>query len=466
MEKSPDAFRTISEVAEYLETPAHVLRFWESRFPQIKPVKRAGGRRYYRPSDVALLAGIRRLLHDEGMTIRGVQKMLREQGVRQVAAFGSDGAALEEVFAVDERLLEGIPGVGPEPPSAEILSFQARPRTDEDGLSVTDPNLREGEEPEMAPVVEPPRAILPPIAVTALEVQGEDVAPLAAGIGPVRGDDATQQAGIGEMLAGEAVDQVDVEEAEVEEAPFLDTEAEPDWREAETAELHRLHPEPVEESAEEDGFFAGPEADWEPEEEAAAEEGSEPVEELPAAEDLSDLAALDGVRPDEFEALLAEVLKGQDEIGQDEAGDLADDNLFLDAGLEEAWAGGQVAEPAPEPEAEPEAELREELVAEVEAAEIEEPAPAPLARQGDLWSAAGIAAPPAVAPKPRGADLLVEETDDLLDVDLASVLPVLGRLRTAEPEALAEQAAELAALRDRLLALREGMAAAARVRAR
>lgn len=86
MEKSADAFRTISEVSELLQTPAHVLRFWESRFTQVKPVKRAGGRRYYRPSDLALLGGIKRLLHDEGMTIRGVQKVLREQGVRHVAA--------------------------------------------------------------------------------------------------------------------------------------------------------------------------------------------------------------------------------------------------------------------------------------------------------------------------------------------------------------------------------------------
>ena len=85
MEKSPEAFRTISEVAEALDTPAHVLRFWESRFPQIRPVKRAGGRRYYRPADVALLTGIKHLLRDEGMTIRGVQKILREQGVSHVA---------------------------------------------------------------------------------------------------------------------------------------------------------------------------------------------------------------------------------------------------------------------------------------------------------------------------------------------------------------------------------------------
>lgn len=92
MEKSPEAFRTISEVADFLETPAHVLRFWESRFPQIRPVKRAGGRRYYRPGDVALLSGIKRLLHDEGMTIRGVQKILREQGIRYVAGLSPAGS--------------------------------------------------------------------------------------------------------------------------------------------------------------------------------------------------------------------------------------------------------------------------------------------------------------------------------------------------------------------------------------
>ncbi len=99
MDKSPDAFRTISEVAESLDTPAHVLRFWESRFPQIKPVKRAGGRRYYRPADVALLSGIKRLLHDEGLTIRGVQKILRDQGVRQVAGLTDDSVNLSDVLA-------------------------------------------------------------------------------------------------------------------------------------------------------------------------------------------------------------------------------------------------------------------------------------------------------------------------------------------------------------------------------
>ncbi|PKP69870.1 MAG: MerR family transcriptional regulator [Alphaproteobacteria bacterium HGW-Alphaproteobacteria-4] len=86
MTKAADAFRTISEVAEALDTPAHVLRFWESKFSQVKPVKLAGGRRYYRPSDLALLAGIKVLLHERGLSIRGVQKILREDGVKHVAA--------------------------------------------------------------------------------------------------------------------------------------------------------------------------------------------------------------------------------------------------------------------------------------------------------------------------------------------------------------------------------------------
>ncbi|MCK0100836.1 MerR family transcriptional regulator [Pseudohalocynthiibacter aestuariivivens] len=86
MAKSPDAFRTIREVADWLDTPAHVLRFWESRFSQVKPVKRAGGRRYYRPNDMLLLGGIKRLLHEDGMTIKGVQKLLQAEGVKSVAA--------------------------------------------------------------------------------------------------------------------------------------------------------------------------------------------------------------------------------------------------------------------------------------------------------------------------------------------------------------------------------------------
>ncbi len=86
MAKSRDAFRTISEVAEWLDIQAHVLRFWESKFTQVKPIKRAGGRRYYRRQDMLLLGGIKKLLHDDGLTIKGAQKLLREEGIKHVSA--------------------------------------------------------------------------------------------------------------------------------------------------------------------------------------------------------------------------------------------------------------------------------------------------------------------------------------------------------------------------------------------
>jgi len=92
VDKAPDAFRTISEVAGELDVPQHVLRFWESRFREIKPMKRGGGRRYYRPEDVELLRGIRHLLYGEGYTIRGVQRILREQGAKFVQAVWHPGA--------------------------------------------------------------------------------------------------------------------------------------------------------------------------------------------------------------------------------------------------------------------------------------------------------------------------------------------------------------------------------------
>ena len=123
MAKSKDAFRTIREVSEWLDTPAHVLRFWESKFTQVKPVKRAGGRRYYRPADMLLLGGIKKLLHDDGMTIRGVQKMLREQGVKHVAALSQE--------------LDGE--------TVEIVDIPAEPLPDEAPMAVDVPTLPEPE---------------------------------------------------------------------------------------------------------------------------------------------------------------------------------------------------------------------------------------------------------------------------------------------------------------------------------
>ena len=94
MDKAPDAFRTISEVADDLDIPQHVLRFWETRFAQIKPMKRSGGRRYYRPDDVDLLKGIRRLLYSEGYTIRGVQRILKEHGIKSVQGLADASAVV------------------------------------------------------------------------------------------------------------------------------------------------------------------------------------------------------------------------------------------------------------------------------------------------------------------------------------------------------------------------------------
>jgi DNA-binding transcriptional MerR regulator len=118
LDKAPDAFRTISEVADDLDVPQHVLRFWETRFSQIKPMKRSGGRRYYRPDDVALLRGIRRLLYGEGYTIRGVQRILREHGVKSVQSLTDapdrapalfDGVA-QDAEPGDHHALEDIDG--------------------------------------------------------------------------------------------------------------------------------------------------------------------------------------------------------------------------------------------------------------------------------------------------------------------------------------------------------------------
>jgi DNA-binding transcriptional MerR regulator len=165
-DKSPDAFRTISEVSLHLDTPAHVLRFWESRFPQIRPVKRAGGRRYYRPSDVALLEGIKRLLHEDGMTIRGVQKVLREQGIRHVAG-------LAEPMAEDAALAIALADIEPAPPApppaaAEemtvVVLAEALARVDkgrkEPGAQVTLPPVAEIPAGPI-PVVPPGRAAAP-----------------------------------------------------------------------------------------------------------------------------------------------------------------------------------------------------------------------------------------------------------------------------------------------------------------
>lgn len=130
MDKAPEAFRTISEVADELDVPKHVLRFWEAKFTQLKPMKRGGGRRYYRPEDVALLRGIRLLLYNDGYTIRGVQKILREHGprfvmdYRRVAESDEQGLAMSAPREIPDIAAEAAKGgAGLAPQAAEQPRF-------------------------------------------------------------------------------------------------------------------------------------------------------------------------------------------------------------------------------------------------------------------------------------------------------------------------------------------------------
>lgn len=178
MSKSADAFRTISEVAEWLGVQTHVLRFWESKFTQIKPVKRAGGRRYYRPADMLLLGGIRKLLHDDGMTIKGVQKLLREEGMAYVSDMS---APLDDETAaqIDADLT----------PDAGFVEAEIAPETTEDTVTPFVPMAKSEPEqaaenaaaPETAPMVEPEPAAAHPVpeSETVSSPQPADPSPLS-----------------------------------------------------------------------------------------------------------------------------------------------------------------------------------------------------------------------------------------------------------------------------------------------
>ena len=135
MDKAPDAFRTISEVAEELDIPQHVLRFWETRFAQIKPMKRSGGRRYYRPDDVDLLKGIRRLLYGEGYTIRGVQRILKEHGIKSVQGLADQTSAVT-FGAVEEAI--GLSLQEPDEEEGAIPVAGCRPRGEDEDYEETE----------------------------------------------------------------------------------------------------------------------------------------------------------------------------------------------------------------------------------------------------------------------------------------------------------------------------------------
>lgn len=204
MDKSPDAFRTITEVADWLDTPAHVLRFWESRFSQIKPVKRAGGRRYYRPIDMLLLGGIKKLLHDDGTTIKGVQKILREHGIKYVQSLSQPVAVQVSVkkkapAAAVKEVAPIAPPPSPEPkiapvvdPMAERAAMPADPVPTEistpepkahETLEVTDVDDQDDLDlPQSASLGEPDISVIkfPEILKTASEISHKDMQEIEA----------------------------------------------------------------------------------------------------------------------------------------------------------------------------------------------------------------------------------------------------------------------------------------------
>ncbi|SNR58908.1 DNA-binding transcriptional regulator, MerR family [Puniceibacterium sediminis] len=212
MSKSPDAFRTISEVAEWLETPAHVLRFWESKFTQVKPVKRAGGRRYYRPADMELLGGIKTLLHHDGMTIKGVQKILREEGVKHVASLSLELAEQADEDDQAELIAEAPFTDVPEPDDIVVPFSQP---VSEDVIAADEevtPELEALAEPELELEPEPKEDATP-------EPTTLDLAP---------GQDILEEA--------EAETELGLEEGVAPEPTAQETTPEPDVSEKDAAE--------------------------------------------------------------------------------------------------------------------------------------------------------------------------------------------------------------------------------------
>jgi DNA-binding transcriptional MerR regulator len=186
-DKKPQAFRTIREVADWLGVEAHVLRFWESKFSQIKPVKRAGGRRYYRPADMALIGGIKVLLHDQGLTIRGVQKIIREEGVAHVSSLSPaiDGEEMDQAGILELTAAETATDPAP---AEEETTRTGTGFVDIEALAAAPEEEPAPSEPEPAPIPavedypapEPQADTAPALADLAVEPTGDHApSPLA-----------------------------------------------------------------------------------------------------------------------------------------------------------------------------------------------------------------------------------------------------------------------------------------------
>lgn len=394
-EKSADAFRTISEVAEWLGTPTHVLRFWESKFSQVRPVKRAGGRRYYRPGDMQLLGGIKKLLHDDGMTIKGVQKLLRENGIRYVAAMSQplddDLERFNEPYTPgkDSALMKDAPpppahaAPDPSPPSGDVLPFTARSAPAE---------MRSTPEPEEEPrPMDRPPAPRPP----------REAAPTAA-----------RSASAGEDAAASE------ERAETAPGPGS-AEAEPARRDAST---------PRDDLP---GFLrSGLEKADAPEDDAAAAASPAPApkseEDRPAASGVGDLAASPSPAPDLFSHRrdTSETADGAAPLPADEA-----EAAPVPRGTSAPGASTRAEPPVATPPTTPAASTPPAAT----------PADSPVAKRRLSLMAGPQQVPDA-------------ETGDGGRASLAALLDRLATRRGPPPprEALAPLAARLAALRDRM----------------
>ena len=449
MDKSPEAFRTISEVAEALETPAHVLRFWESRFPQIRPVKRAGGRRYYRPADVALLTGIKRLLHDEGMTIRGVQKILREQGIRHVSGIGDDLSPEEEALeAAMAGRYDDEPGLSAELVEDETAAALEAALDDKRGVVLP---------------FAPPEAAEEPVAVEAIE---EPVAEEAVVEEPAAAEPLVEASPAGELAAQAPSADEDEDEAEEPAAELLaeiSPAEEAITEEPGAAELVADAPAeapPVEE----------PMAETSPAEEAVAEAPADTVllldtslvEISPAEEVLAKKAAAEPVV--EMSPAIEPEAELTDAVGEEALewlAQLADDEIFAEAeesSVEvevtpaEESAVEAVAPPAEElsvadlPDEEPSID---ESLADEPLAEEPQVAPPPAAEgpsQRDFFDAPPPPPPPPPPPGGSPEPAIAEDT-----ATLAARLRALPRGSMAgKAEALAGIAARISALRERM----------------
>jgi DNA-binding transcriptional MerR regulator len=201
VEKAPDAFRTISEVADELDVPQHVLRFWESRFREIKPMKRGGGRRYYRPEDVELLRGIRHLLYGEGYTIRGVQRILKDQGTKFVQSVWQPGAPQVVQRAADEETAEEDSGAPDVADDSVRPPFQ--PRSVQAHVSPAVAERREPSPPRAAPVALS-RASMAPAELAKLKDALRELTECRVQLDAAIGEAALSDATWGESAGGDA----------------------------------------------------------------------------------------------------------------------------------------------------------------------------------------------------------------------------------------------------------------------